>query len=168
MAESLATYIPESVTFLVAGFIPVTGFVDGTFIDVSKDLMPFTSVRTSDGMVARLYNNDQTYTITLTLHCMSESNNLLTKMWQVDEVTQRGKFPLLIKDNSGSDLLFSTSTWIEGLPTMTKSNGVEGRTWVFRSSQTVINFGGNGDPSSLLEDITNMAISAVPPLEGII
>lgn len=168
MAESLATYIPESVTFLVAGFIPVTGFVDGTFIDVSKDLSPFSSARTSDGMVARMYNNDQTYTITLTIHCMSESNNLLTKLWQLDEITQRGKFPLLIKDNSGSDLLFSTTTWIEGLPTMSKSNGVDGRTWVLRSSQASINIGGNGEPSDLIQDITNLAISAIPAIEGII
>lgn len=165
---SIFNYNPDIVDVLVAGFIPVTGFVDGTFIDITKDVMPFSATRTSDGTVARLYNNDQTYTISITLHCGSTSNDLLTKLWQLDEITQRGKFPLLIKDNSGSDLFFSTTTWIETLPTVSKSNAVDTRTWVLRSSQATINIGSNQDPSSLIQDITNMAISAVPALEGIL
>lgn len=165
---SLFTYNPESVNVLLAGFINISGFVDGTFIDISKDVMPFTSIRTTDGMVGRLYNNDQTYTITLTLHCGSDSNSLLTKMWQLDEITQRGKFPLLIKDFSGSDLFFSTSTWIEGIPSIVKSNDVDTRTWVLKSSQAIINVGSNGEPSGLLEDIVNLATGSLTALEGIL
>lgn len=165
---NLFTYTPESVDVLIAGVIPVKGFVDGTFIDVTKDVVPFSSIRTADGTVARLYNNDQTYTITITLHCGSETNDLLTKLWQLDEITQRGKFPLLIKDHSGSDLLFSTTTWIEGIPSMVKSNGVDSRAWILRSSQAVINIGSNGEPSELLEDIINIATSSLPALEGIL
>lgn len=161
-------YVPESVVFLVAGFIPITGFVDGTFIDISKDLVPFSARRTADGTVSRLYNNDQTYTITLTLHNGSSSNDALTKLWQLDEITQRGKFPILIKDNSGTDLFFSTSSWIEQVPTLTKSNAVDSRVWVIRSSQAFINIGGNMDPSSIVNDLVNLATSALPALEGII
>lgn len=165
---SLFTYIPESVVVLIAGILPVEGFVDGTFISITKDVMPFTSVRTPDGTVSRMYNNDQTYTINLTLHSGSNSNDVLTKFWQLDEITQRGKFPLLIKDNSGSDLFFSTNTWIEQLPSMSKSASVDERTWVLRSSQAVVNYGSNEDVSSILEDLINAAISAVPALEGIV
>lgn len=165
---SIFNYCPDEVNVLVAGFVNITGFVDGTFVDVSKDVIPFSSVRTSDGTVARLYNNDQTYTISLTLHCGSNSNEVLTKLWQLDEITQRGKFPLLIKDFSGSDLFFSTTTWIEGVPNITKSNGVDSRVWTLRSSQATINVGGNMEPSKLLEDITNLAISSLPAIEGIL
>lgn len=163
----LFTYSPEEVSVLVAGFIPLAGFIDGTFINIDKDVMPFTSVRTPDGTVARLYNNDQTYTITITLHNGSESNELLTKLWQLDEISQRGKFPLFIKDNSGSDLFFSTNTWIEQVPSLIKSNSIDSRVWVLRSSQAVINIGGNGNVSSILEDIVNIATSALPAIEGI-
>ncbi len=165
---SLFTYNPESVNVLLAGFINISGFVDGTFVDISKDVVPFSSVRTADGTVARMYNNDQTYTITLTLHCGSSSNDLLTKLWQLDEITQKGKFPLLIKDFSGSDLFFSTSTWIEGIPSIVKSNDVGTRTWVLKSSQAIINVGSNGEPSGLLEDIVNLATGSLPALEGIL
>ena len=161
---TLFSYCPESVQCLIAGFIPITGFVDGTFISVDKDEMPYSSVRMPDGTVARKYNNSQTYTITITLHNGAETNNLLTKMWQVDEIDQSGKFSLLIKDQSGSDLLFSTESWIEGIPSLTKSNAIDSRVWVIKSAYAVINIGGNEGVSSLLNDITNIAVSALPGL----
>ena len=161
---TLFNYCPESVNCLIAGFIPIEGFVDGTFISVDKDEMPYSSVRLPDGTIARKYNNSQTYTITITLHNGAETNNLLTKMWQVDEITQRGKFPLLIKDQSGSDLLFSTESWIEGIPRLTKSNAIDSRVWVIKSAFATINVGGNEEASNLLQDITNIAVSALPSL----
>jgi hypothetical protein len=161
---TLFNYCPESVQCLIAGFIPITGFVAGTFISIDKDEMPYSSVRMPDGTVARKYNNSQTYTITITLHSGAETNNLLTKMWQVDEITQRGKFPLLIKDQSGSDLLFSTESWIEGIPSLTKSNAIDSRVWVIKSAFATINVGGNEEVSSLLNDITKIAVSVLPGL----
>lgn len=161
---TLFSYIPESVNCLIAGMIPITGFVDGTFISVDKDEMPYSSIRMPDGTIARKKNTSQTYTITITLHNGAETNNLLTKMWQIDELTDRGKFPLLIKDQSGSDLLFSTESWIEGIPSMTKSNAIDSRVWVIKSAYALINVGGNEEESSLLQDITNIAASALPGL----
>ena len=161
---TIFNYCPESVNCLIAGIIPVTGFVDGTFISVDKDEMPYSSIRMPDGTVARKKNNSQTYTITITLHNGAETNNLLTKMWQIDELTDRGKFPLLIKDQSGSDLLFSTESWIEGIPSMTKSNAIDSRVWVIKSAYAVINIGGNEEQSDLINDIVNIAASALPGL----
>jgi len=161
---TIFNYCPESVNCLIGGIIPVEGFVDGTFISVDKDEMPYSSIRMPDGTVARKKNTSQTYTITITLHNGAETNNLLTKMWQIDELTDRGKFPLLIKDQSGSDLLFSTESWIEGIPSMTKSNAIDSRVWVIKSAYAVINIGGNEEESSLLQDITNIAASALPGL----
>lgn len=164
---SIFNYNPDQVDVLVAGVIPVDGFVDGTFVSIDKDIIPSTAVRTPDGTVARVMNYDQTYTINITLHNGSESNELLTKLWQLDEITAgKGKFPLLIKDHSGSDLFFSTTTWIEKVPTLSKSSGVDQRTWVMRSAFATINIGGNGDVSSLLEDIANTITSALPALNG--
>lgn len=161
-------YNPDEVICLVGGILPVEGFVDGTFISINKDMMPFTSMKTADGQMGRLYQSDQTYTITLTLHCGSFSNDVLTKFWQLDEISQKGKFSLLIKDSSGSDLFFSTNTWIEGLPTLTKSASVDTRTWILRSSQAVINIGSNANEQSILQDLINIATGALPILEGIL
>ena len=165
---SIANYCPDDVNVLVAGLLNITGFVDGTFITIDKDVMPFKSVRTPDGTVARLYDNDQTYTIRITVHNGTVTNDFLTKLWQLDEITQRGKFPILVKDHSGTDLFFSTTTWIEELPQLAKSNSIDQRTWVLRSSQAVINFGNNEDPSSIVQDLVNIAAGALPILEGIL
>lgn len=164
---NLFNYIPEEVTCLVAGILPVEGFVDGTFISIGKQKQPFQSVTTPDGTTARLQNEESVYTINITVHNGSSSNDVLTKLWLLDEITGRGKFPLLIKDSSGSDLFFSTTTWIEQPPDLVKSNSVDARTWVLKSAYATINIGSNEDPSSILEDLVNTAIGSLPSLDGI-
>lgn len=164
---SIFNYNPDQVKVVVAGLMNLDGFVDGTFINISKDVVPFSSVRLPDGTVSRLYNNDQTYTVRITLHSGSGSNDFLTKLWYLDEITQRGKFPLMIKDLSGSDLFFSTNTWVEQPPAIVKSANVDARTWVLKSSSAVINIGGNGEPSGVIDDLINLATSAIPGINGI-
>ena len=166
--SGIANYCPDEVSVLLAGFIPASGFIEGTFVDISKDTPPFSSVVSADGTVSRLYNDNSVYTIALTLMSTSDTNDALTKLWQLDEITQRGKFPLLIKDKSGSDLFFSTTTWIEGLPGIVKTETIEGRTWVLKSSQAVINIGGNAEPSGIINDLVNTAVSALPSLRGVL
>lgn len=163
----LANYSPEEINCLAFG-INLSGFADGTFISITKDKMPFGTTEMPDGTVARLYTNSQTYTISLTFHRGSTSNDVLTKLWQLDELTQKGKFPLFIKDLSGTDLFFSTNTWVEGLPSMVESTSFDTRTWILRSSQAAINIGSNQDASGILQDLVNLATSALPALEGLI
>lgn len=164
---TLANYSPESVNCLAFG-IPLNGFADGTFINISKDKVAYGSTETTDGQVARIYTNSQTYTISLTFHRGSTSNDILTKLWQLDELSQVGKFPLFIKDLSGTDLFFSTSTWIEGVPNMVQSTNFDTRTWILKSSQAVINIGSNQDASGILQDLINLASGAASIIEGVL
>jgi hypothetical protein len=165
---TLFNYVPSEVSVLLAGIMPVEGFIDGTFVTVDKDVMPYRSRVTADGAISRIYFNSQSYTVTLTVHIGSSANTFLTKMWQLDEIAQRGKFPLLIKDGSGSDLFFSLTSWIEVLPSMVKSNSTDTRTWRIKCSSAVINFGSNNGESGLIEDLLNIATSALPAMEGLI
>lgn len=164
---TLANYSPEAVNCLAFG-IPLNGFADGTFINISKDKVAYGSTETTDGQVARIYTNSQTYTISLTFHRGSTSNDILTKLWQLDELSQVGKFPLFIKDLSGTDLFFSTSTWIEGVPNMVQSTNFDTRTWILKSSQAVINIGSNQDASGILQDLINLASGAASIIEGVL
>lgn len=164
---TIANYVPDEVNCLAFG-IPLTGFGNGTFITITKDKVPYTTTETPDGTITRLYTNSQTYTIALTFHRGSTSNDVLTKLWQLDEITQRMKFPLLVKDLSGTDLFFSTNTWIEGIPSIVESTTFDSRTWVLRSSQAVVNIGSNKDASGILQDLLNLATSAASVIEGVI
>lgn len=165
---TLFNYIPSEVNVLLAGIMPIEGFVDGTFVSIDKDVMPYRSRTTADGRTIRLYNSNQTYTVTITIHNGSSANTFLTKLWQLDEITQRAKFPLMVKDGSGSDLFFSATSWIEGLPTLSKSNSVDTRVWRIKCSSAVINYGSNNGESGLLEDLLNIATGALPALGGLI
>lgn len=164
----LATYIPEEVTVLLAGLIPIEGFVQDTFVSAVKDIMPYAATRSPDGSMDRLYENDQTYTLLLTIYSATTSNDLLTKLWQLDEITQRGKFPIFVKDSSGTSLFFSPTAWIEALPPLEFSNSLGYRTWSIRCAQSSINFGNNVNESGLVEDLINLATSALPGLQGLV
>ena len=165
---NIFNYLPEEVYVVIAGVLNAEGFAEGSFINITKDEMPYRSRTTADGQVIRIYRNSQTYTVDLTFHIGSISNDFLTKLWQLDEITQKAKFPLLIKDGSGSDLFFSATSWIEGLPSLTKSTGVDTRTWRIKCSSAVINYGNNGEESGIVQDLINIASGALPAIEGII
>lgn len=158
---STRTYSPVDVNILLAGFYQVGGFTEGSFITISKDIQPYKTTRTADGKVARTFIKDDTYTITLNLASTSPANDILTKIYQVDSLTQYGKFPMFIKDNMGTSLFLAPTCWIKQVPDLEFSTKVTDRTWVIQATQCIPNFGGNEDASSALEDFAKVALSAV-------
>ena len=168
MPGNLWTYSPSDIKVLIGGIYPVEGYIDGAFVAVTKDIMPFSSERASDGSVGRVYHRNDDYTITLRLMAQSPSNDVLTKLWQLDELTQRGKFPLLIRDTLGTSFFHSTTTWIKDIPALSYDNQGPERVWVLQSSQGVINVGGNDDPATALETLNNILTGALPSLEGVV
>lgn len=165
---SLAHYSPEDVTVLLAGVKPIEGFQDGTFISIKKDVPVFKTYRTSDGKIARLKDNDASYTITLTLMSTSPSNNVLDAWMKLDQISSMAKIPMIIKDELGSSLFFSTTTWIEEPPELTFATSTEPRTWVLRSSQGIMNVGGNEDANDLVDDFRDSILSTIPILQGVL
>lgn len=157
---SIRSYSPTDVEILLAGFYKVNGFVEGSFIKISKDTDPYKTVRTSDGQVARVFVKDDTYTITLKLASTSPTNDLLTKIYQTDSLTQFAKFPLFIKDSLGSSLFLAPTCWVKEVPDLEFSDSVTERTWVIQATQCIPNFGGNADASSALQDLANTVIGA--------
>lgn len=164
----LGTYSPEDVNILVAGIVPIEGLAAGSFLTISKNLQPFTTQRTSDGQIARLHNLDDTYSITLTLHSASESNDVLNILSNIDQTLLKGKFPLFIKDTKGTSFFYSTTTWVESVPDQEFADTITDRVWVLRSSQAVTNIGSNVQASGVLEDLLKTMIAAAPALGGIL
>lgn len=162
-------YSPRDVSILLYGFYRVEGIASGTFVSITKDLQPFETARTVDGMVYRKHTRDDTYTIELTINSLSPANNVLTKLWQLDDATKMGKFPIFIKDSSaeGTAKFFSSTTWVERLPPLALGDDITPRTWVLRSSQGVMNIGGNGG-SDTLQDLTTLLSSGLPLASSIL
>jgi hypothetical protein len=148
---AVALYSPKDVFISLAGLHTISGYADGTFVRITKDMKPFSKVRAMDGEMARMYNEDEGFRVEITVAQSSGSNNILSAIYNVDAATQMGKFPLLIKDSKGQTSFFAATAWIEQIPEVTFSNQLETRTWTFGCSGAAITIGGNGD-TNLLED----------------
>ena len=164
MSNVLAHYSPEDVTVLLGGFHQLSGFAEGTFLTVSKSSPTYITRESADGIVSRTHRNSQVYEISLILHQGSESNQTLTYTARLDELTNMGKFPLLIKDQLGSTMFFSMTSWIEAIPDASFSTDIETREWKIKCSQAVFNLGGNESASSAGEDFLNGALGLAPGL----
>lgn len=155
--SKLAHYSPEDVNLVVGGIYQITGYVEGSYISVSKDVPTFTTRESSDGEVSRAHSNSTLYTLTLTLHSASDSNQVLTYLAELDSLTKMAKLPIIIKDSLGQSLFFSPSSWIEQVPDLTFSTNIVERDWIFKCSNSVMNVGGNYSKSSTGQDIFNIA-----------
>jgi hypothetical protein len=161
---ALSTYSPSDVTITIAGMHSVTGYTDGTFVRITKDLKPFSKVRAMDGEQARMYFDDAGYKVELTLMQSSSSNNILQMIYNIDTVTHMGKFPLFIKDGRGQTSFLAATAWIEQIPEVTFGTELSDRTWIFGCSDVALTIGGNED-TSLIEDALLVGSSTLPILK---
>ena len=156
-------YVPSKVTASILGLIPIKGFVEGTFINISKETRPFETRRSLDGEVGRIHRKDDRYIVEITLAQSSESNNVLTSLFNIDSSTGMGMFPLFIKDGSGTTTFIAADAHVVSLPEAGFSDGIESRIWNIECSNAVYNLGGNGDMKDL-ENFLSTTSSVLPLL----
>jgi hypothetical protein len=161
---SISTYSPQDVLVSLAGVHTVTGYADGTFINIHKEVKPFQKQRSMGGETARIYNKDEGFKVKLTLTQSSGSNNVLSMLYNIDLATRMGKFPLIIKDGSGQTSFIALTTWIEDIPEVTYSGKMETRTWTFGCSDAAIMIGGNEDTGAI-ESLLMVATASLPLLQ---
>ena len=139
---SVKTYNPADVLAVLAG-IPISGYADGTFITASRDNPSWNSLVGSDGEGARAKSNDKSGTITFTLLQTSLSNDLLSGLITLDELSGDGVGPFMIKDNSGRTLLTAESAWIEKPADSEFGREISNREWVVKTDRLLGLIGGN-------------------------
>jgi hypothetical protein len=161
---AISTYSPADVSVTIAGMHSVTGYVDGTFVRITKDIKPFSKVRAMDGEQARMYFDDAGYKVELSLAQSSGTNNVLWMLYNIDTTTHMGKFPLFIKDGRGQTNFLAATAWIEEIPEVTFGTEMSERKWVFGCSDVVLVVGGNTD-TSLIEDSLLVSSSTLPILK---
>ena len=160
---SLLNYSPSDVSITIAGLYSVTGFAEGTFVKITKDTQQVTTVRAMDGTMSRIKSPDTGWKVEITLAQSSSGNDILSTLWNVDKVTGMGKFPLFIKDGSGSTMFMASTAWIEEIPDITFSRQMETRTWRFGATDVIVNVGGNGE--SDLSSLLGLGASVLPALK---
>ena len=161
---ALRSYSPQDVDVMLAGIYKLSGFVEGSFINIAKDVQPFKTKRSADGQIARTLVKDDSYTVEITLASSSPDNDILSKLYQLDVASGLVRFPFYIKDTLGSSQFLATTAWIKEIPEVDFSDNVTDRTWTIQCAGGVLNIGGNEDASEALEDIANAAIGSIGSL----
>lgn len=129
---TLKTYSPDRIKVIV-GAASLTGYADGTFVNIEPLGDGTTSVAGADGEVARAMSLDRRHTITLTLLQTSSSNDVLAAMRLVDEVSGGGgAFPISITDLRGTTL-FAGTAWIPNNAASAFSKTIESREWTIEA-----------------------------------
>lgn len=138
----VATFDPKSVLISFGG-VPLSGFADGTFLELTADTQQFTKVVGADGFTTRVKSNDYGGVLTLTLSQSSPSNDVLSGFLQLDRTTNTAVLPLLIKDMSGTTLVFAAQAWIQQFPDTAFGNEINNRAWIFDLADLDLLIGGN-------------------------
>lgn len=141
---ALHTYDPKEVT-IAFGAIILEGFADGTFVSVEQNEDAFSVQVGSDGEACRSKSNNRSGRITATLGQWSNSNLLLSAVYNADIRTPNGDgiFPLIVKDNTGTSIFAAEKAWITKPAPSAFGREAESREWVFETDNLVSNVGGN-------------------------
>ena len=137
-----ASYDPKQVQVIVDGN-PITGFADGTFVEVEFDEQQWNKVTGADGLTSRAKTNNYAGTITVTLLATSNGNDILSNLWNRDRRSNTGVANVLIKDSTGRTVWSSAQTWVQQMPGQAFSKDTEERAWILDSANLVGNAGGN-------------------------
>ena len=155
-SELLATYSPEDVVIVITqGTVShvVSGYVDGTFLTITRNVPYAELYQGSDVSNMRILRRNKAATVTVSLHNGSNSNDVFSQLQVVDEQTanSQGLFSMQIKDTSGRSIYHANQCFIGNYPDSTFSNGADSRDWTIVCTRLEQTIGGNAlvDPSDL-------------------
>lgn len=137
----MKAYDPSEVSVIVNGNT-ITGFADGTFVEVSRDTDFSTDVAGADGEVARAVQNDKRGNIVITLLQTSLGNAILSDIYQQQEDKKISSFASLVKNSSGADLHTAKDSWVLKPANAPFSKGIETREWTIRCASVSMLNGG--------------------------
>jgi hypothetical protein len=138
----MKTYAPEEVSLILDGNI-ISGFAEGTFISVARDEDAFTYVASTSGGGTRTKNANKAGKITFTLQQSSESNSVCSALLKKDEDTSDALFPVLCRDNSGSDLHKAEVGYLVKAPQSDYAKELSNREYIVQCENLEMFLGGN-------------------------
>jgi hypothetical protein len=123
----MQTYSPQDVILSVGGY-QISGYADGTFISVEREVDAYTKVVGADGEVSRTRSANRSGSLTLTLKQTSNGNAVLGSFMASDEADDSGSFDIILKDNLDNNI-FSSIGWVRKVPTYEYGSEESNREW---------------------------------------
>jgi hypothetical protein len=114
-------------------------------VEIDRNEPTWNTVVGADGLVTRGKTNNFSGTMTLSLKQSSPSNDVLSSLMAIDEATNTGVFPILVKDLSGNSIYFSADCWINQYANSTFDKAITDRQWTLTLAQADIFVGSNAE-----------------------
>lgn len=138
---AVTTLDPKQV-FIIIGGAHITGYADGSFIEVDRDEDSFTKKTGADGLTARAKSNNRGASFKITLMQTSPSNDVLTAFMLADEAESNAVQPVMVKDGFGTSL-FNGIGWVKKMPASAWAKEVGAREWIIDCAEMNAFVGGN-------------------------
>ena len=131
---AVKTYDPKQIVIVLGGII-ITGFADGTFLNITYNEDQFALTVGADGEGARAKSNNNSARIEVSLLQTASANALLSNLRRLDiSIPGRaGVVPLQIRDVLGGTLYEAQDCWIVKSPDAEYSKEISERTWILET-----------------------------------
>jgi|FreactcultuFSWF8_1027224.scaffolds.fasta_scaffold05942_2 hypothetical protein len=140
----LKSFDPRRV-MLIIGSHRVSGFMEGEPLTGEPMADGSTSVAGMDGDVARAMNTDPRWTFTANLLQSSDSNDVLSAIYQLDKATNgNGVVPFLLQDNNGTTIISGAQCWVLRPANISYGSTITGRAWTIHVVAEIENIGASG------------------------
>ena len=161
-------YSPKEVQ-LTFGSYTVTGWQS---ISITRSVDAFKPIRGIRGKHTRVRNADTSCMITIPLLQTSMSNDVLSKIHELDITNGTGRIELTLSDLSGTSVFNSVEAYIVGYPEVVYSGEFEYRQWrIFCQTTGSYTVGGNAQVenifSSIFSKASGLANSAIDAVSNI-
>lgn len=152
------TYSPKDVLLTFGGYT-VTGWQS---ITVTRSVDAFKPVRGIRGKHTRVRNADTSCTITIPLLQTSMSNDVFSRIHELDLSNGTGRIELELKDTGGTSVFSSIEAYVLGYPEVVFSEEFEYRQWrIFCQSTNTYTIGGNAQVENIFSGLFGKAAGFV-------
>ena len=159
------TYSPREVLIDIGGYI-ITGWDN---ISIERSAESFVVVRGIRGKHTRVKNPDTSCTITIPLLQTSMTNDVLSKILQLDEQYGSSRIDITLKDKSGTSVFSSSEAYIMGYPAISYTGDFTYRTWkIFCQTTSSYTVGGNAQVKNIFSGLLDAASGAFDAASGVV
>ena len=143
-----STFAPNDVTVVISqGDFShvVSGFSEDSIVTIERNSDTFSLYTGADDTNTRIYQANTSGMITLPLQQTSNSNDILSQLYENDRASRdsSGMFAITVKDNSGRSVFFAEEAFIGRVPDASFGNSMNLREWQIQAVRLKVTFGGN-------------------------
>lgn len=148
---SLLCYAPREVSVSLAGYHTIEGFSESSLINIYQEEQGYESRVAMDGSIERKKSVNQNFKLEIVLAQSSPSNDILNILYEADQLTGLGKFPVMINDGMGNTNFFGLACWVDERPNAEFGSDLMERRWVLTCAGCKYRLGGNAPLSGVTE-----------------